>query len=259
MNFSTNINSVEKYVYARYVKNFDSESFKLEWENYLDIKSFKINENIFEYTEKFTERTQTIVRLVTQYYLKKAFESMKIDFNDENVSENMGSIGTPGRIAKMWVGKGLEDDRELLCGRWTKQPRIASFKNTSNFEKPVTKKVSLISVCSHHLVPFSTLFREDSYVLISYIPNDFLIGISKLQRTVDWIAKRGWLQEDLTKAIYQEICEIAQTNSVYVELKNVIHSCEYFRGALCKDGAMSTKYYGGLFEDKEYRETINDN
>ena len=259
MKFTTNKQTVKSYVKERYGKKYDTATFKEEWHQYLHIEPFKVNENIFNHTKVFTERTQFIVRTATQYYLEKSFEAMKIDFNDENISEYKGSIGTPGRIAKIWVGNGLEDDRELLCGRWTQKPRVASFPNLSKYEESITKKVSLVSMCSHHLVPFSTLFREDSYVLISYIPNDYLVGISKLQRTVDWIAKRGWLQEDLTKAIYEEICNVAQTDSVYVELKNVIHSCEYFRGELCKDGSMSTKYYGGLFNEKIYREKINEN
>jgi GTP cyclohydrolase I len=159
----------------------------------------------------------------------------------------------------MWVGSHLADDRELLCGRWTKKPRLAMFPNENDFKVPVTKKVSLISMCSHHLAPFSSLFKDEAYVLISYIPNEKVIGISKLQRIVNWLAQRGWLQEDLTKRIYKEICKVAQTDSVYVELRNIVHSCEYFRGALCKDGAMSTSYFGGLFNQKKYREMIHDN
>jgi GTP cyclohydrolase I len=259
MKFNTNRQTVKKYVKVRYCEKYDESTFKDEWHHYLHIEPFNVNGNIFEHTKEFTEKTQLIVRLATQYYLQKTFEAMKIDMNDANVSENTGSIGTPGRIAKMWVGNGLEDNRELMCGRWTHKPRVASFPNNNEFVEPVTKKVSLISVCSHHLVPFSSLIKEDSYVLLSYIPNDYLVGISKLQRVVDWIAKRGWLQEDLTKAIYEEICQITQTDSVYVELKNLEHSCEYFRGALCQDGAMSTKCYGGLFNKKEYREKIDVN
>jgi GTP cyclohydrolase I len=258
MQFKTNRKSIERYVRERYVAKYDDVSFDEEWRNYLEIEPFGVSANIYNHTNKFTEKTQFIVRVATQYYLTKAFEAMKIDFNDPNVCEEEGSIGTPGRIAKMWVGSNLEDNRELLCGRWTKKPRTASFPNRNKSMAPVTKKVSLISMCSHHLVPFSTYFREDSYVLISYIPNKVLVGISKLQRSIDWISKRGWLQEDLTKAIYEEIRKIAQTESVYVELKNVIHSCEFFRGALCKDGAMSTKYYGGLFKDRKYRELIHE-
>jgi len=247
------------YVQKRYIERYGNEDFEKEWKCYNSIPDFGISENVFDQKVVFTEKTQFIVRVATKYYLQKAFEAMKIDLNDENVAQFEDNIGTPGRIAKMWVGNHLEDDRELLCGRWTKKPRIASFPSKSELKIPITKKVSLISMCSHHLVPFSSLFRNDSYVLISYIPKDKVIGISKLQRVVNWLSKRGWLQEDLTQAIYEEIKKVAQTDSVHVELKNVIHSCEYFRGALCKDGAMSTKYYGGLFNNKKYREMIDDN
>ena len=252
-------NKLKEYVYSRYIEKYEKEGFEKEWECYMEIPSFGINENIFEQEVLFSERTQLIVRLATQYYLHKAFEAMKVDMQDKNVSEEGGNIGTPGRIAKMWVGSHLADDRELLCGRWTKKPRLAMFPNENNLKVPVTKKVSLISMCSHHLVPFSSLFKNESYVLISYIPNKKVIGISKLQRIVNWLAQRGWLQEDLTKRIYEEVQKVTQTDSVYVELKNIIHSCEYFRGSLCKDGTLSTYHYGGLFNKKKYREMINDN
>ena len=90
--------------------------------------------------------------------------------------ESFGNIGTPGRIIKMWTGAGLHDDRELLSGRWSKKPRLAKFPNTHDTHIPITKRVDLTAVCSHHMAPFSTTFREDAYAVISYIPADFVSG-----------------------------------------------------------------------------------
>ena len=82
------------------------------------------------------------------------------------------------------------------------------------------------------------------------------MGISKLQRLTDWIARRFWLQEDVTKAIYDEIADAAQTKSVYVKIVNAVHGCEFFRGAQSRDGAFSSEMYGGKFEDPEMRAEV---
>ncbi|NPA87392.1 MAG: GTP cyclohydrolase I FolE, partial [Epsilonproteobacteria bacterium] len=103
------------------------------------------------------------------------------------------------------------------------------------------------AVCSHHFAPFSTKFSHKAKVVIAYIPDKYVLGISKLQRVVRYIAQRGWLQEDLTRAIYNEISKTAQTKDVYVKLKNIKHSCEFLRGALSESEGFTTEYFGGKF------------
>jgi len=234
--------------------------FKEVFDEYILIPNFDINSNVFEYTSIYDEDVQTMVRLATQYFLTLAFKAMKVNLNDPNVIEELehGNIGTPGRIAKVWVGKGLDDDSELGCGRWTKSPRIASFPNTNtSTDIPITKRIDIVSNCSHHGITFSTLAREDSYAVISYIPDEHVLGISKLQRLANWVSKRFWLQEDLTKALYDEICKAAQTESVYVRIVNAVHGCESFRGSKSKDGAFSSEMFGGKFSDPEVRKEVS--
>jgi GTP cyclohydrolase I len=234
-------------------------TFETAFRAYLEMPDFNLNENVFEKDSYiFSVEIQAIVRLATQFYLTKTFQAMKINLNDPNTMEDLndGNIGTPGRLAKMWVGSDLSDATELLSGRWTKPPRIASFPNTHEKNLPITKRVDLVSCCSHHIAPFSSFFREDAYAIISYIPNKRVLGISKLQRTVDWIARRGWLQEDLCKTIYDEISGVAETTSVYVRLNNISHTCESLRGSQTQDGAFTTEYYGGAFNDPETRKEI---
>ena len=250
--------TIEKmeFILQRYKQKYNRDSFEESYKSYQDIPSFKINENVHQVSE-FNDRIHYIMRLETQYYLTKAFEAMKVDMLDENVEEKNDNIGTPGRVAKMWCGSNTNDDRELLSGRWAQRPRLASFpSNMIGPRIPITKRVDLTAVCSHHLAPFSTTFREDAYAVISYIPDGMVLGISKLQRLVDWMSQRGWLQEDLTREIYNEISAAARTSSVYVKLVNVVHTCESLRGAKSKDGAFTTEYYGGDFEDFRIRTTI---
>jgi GTP cyclohydrolase I len=282
MNFNVNEDNIKTYVMERFIKKFhninleeatksDLIYFNNIWDIYKSIPEFKINENIFENVEMIShhykselEAIQFIVRMVTTFYLTKAFEAMKIDLNDPNVAEDLesGNIGTPGRLAKMWCGADTHDDRELMGGRFHEPIRLAKFPNEisdKEFKNPIIKEVDLTAVCSHHLAPFGTLVSSNpnAKVIISYIPDKYVLGISKLQRVVRYIAQRGWLQEDLTKAIYNEISKTAETDSVYIKLKNIEHSCEKYRGAMTQGDGFTTEYFGGVFrEDKDLLNSV---
>jgi len=249
---------LQNFLEPRYNRLGYELSFGVAFRNYLDMPEFDLNQNVYDHVDHFSDPIQAIVRLATQFYLTKTFKAMKINLNDPNTMEELGegNIGTPGRLAKMWVGSNSSDATELLSGRWTKPPRIASFPNTHAKRIPITKRVDLVSCCSHHIAPFSTFFRDDAYAVVSYIPDHKVLGISKLQRTVDWIARRGWLQEDLCRTIYEEISRVAETDSVYVRLNNVSHTCESLRGSQTQDGAFTTEYYGGEFNNKELRDEV---
>ncbi len=196
--------------------------------SYNKLNDFNPHGHVSDTNDQIDGNLLFIIRCVTQFYLTKAFKAMKIDLSNPNVAENLseGNIGTPGRMAKIMVGSNLNDDRELGSGRWAKKPRMAAFPNENGSSIPITKKIDIISNCSHHFIPFSSIARPDSYAIISYIPNDFVIGISKLQRIANWLSLRFWLQEDLTKALYDEISKVSKTESVYVKLNEMTHGCE---------------------------------
>ncbi len=254
-----------QYISERYT---GVEELDIVIKQYLELPTFKINENInlvlddvnsaFDTNIKYSDDIHQVVRYLSQYRMIGVFNSMKIDLDDPNVEEDRsyGNIGTPGRIVKMWCGSNTNDDRELLSGRWANKPRLAKFPNTHKDNFPITKRVDLTAVCSHHAAPFSTTFRPDAYAVISYIPKDWVLGISKLQRLTDWVSQRGWLQEELTQTIYNEISAVAETDSVYVKLYNVTHTCESLRGAKSKDGAFTSEYYGGDYNDRTLREDL---
>ena len=249
---------MKKFVEKRYnYKYGDSGDFEEKWKLYENIKPFAPNGNIFD-NQTIDDKTHFIMRIATQYHLTEAFKAMRIDLDDDNVTELLkdGNIGTPGRIAKVWTGDGTHDDRELGSGRWSVKPRLASFPNTGNKTIPITKRVDIISNCSHHFIPFTSIARPDSYAIISYIPDEEVLGISKLQRIADWVSQRFFLQEDLTKMLYDEIAKVAKTDSVYVGLVNLVHGCESMRGAKSSDGAFSSEYYGGAFEEIALRQSI---
>ena len=249
---------LKQFIKTRYESRYKSNDFKKYYNEYKNIKDFAPNENIGDVNQNISDKAHFIMRTATQFYITKAFKAMKMELTDDNITEvhEDGNIGTPGRIAKLWCGDGTHDDRELGSGRWADKPRLASFPNTGNKTIPITKRVDIISNCSHHFITFSTLAREDSYAIISYIPDEHVLGISKLQRVADWVSQRFWLQEDLTKALYDEVAEVAKTDSVYVKIVNAVHGCESFRGAKSSDGAFTSEYYGGAFEDVSLRQSI---
>jgi len=248
---------IKDYIKSRYKLKYPIEGFEKHILEYEELEDFAPNGNVFD-GQLINDETHYIMRLCTQYHLTEVFKAMKIDLTDDNVCEDLdnGNISTPGRIAKVWCGDGIHDNRELGSGRWAVKPRLASFPNTGNKTIPITKRIDIISNCSHHFIPFTTITRPDSYAIISYIPDENVLGISKLQRVADWVSQRFFLQEDLTKMLYNEIVKVAKTDSVYVGLFNMSHGCESMRGAKAKDGAFTSEYYGGAFNDIEIRNSV---
>ncbi len=245
---------LKNYVKDKFQERFPLNDFLNAWIEYNQLQDFKISENV-ENVGGISEQAHFIMRIITEYHIAQAFKAMKIDMQDPNVG---GKKGTPYRMTKMFCGNNLTDDTELLSGRWSDRPQIASFPNESGQKYPITKRVDIVSVCSHHVAPFSTFFREDAYAVISYIPDQIVLGISKLQRIVDWVARRGHLQENLTKMIYDEISKAAETESVYVKLYGLVHTCESLRGARSNEGSFTTEYYGGSFTNYDLRRDVND-
>jgi GTP cyclohydrolase I len=254
---------VKEYVrekVKRYYPEITDSEFNRLFERYINLKDFKINENWFDkevisYDDKDAEIIHKILRFVAEYYMRQVFHALKIDMNDPNVSDDRG--GTPYRIIKMLTGDNLEDNTEYMSGRFMRKPRLATFPNELKNGNIITKKLSLTGVCSHHFAPFSTDFDKNSFVLISYIPDKYVIGLSKLTRFIrDYVGRRGWLQEDLTKAIYCEMKEVLQTDDIYVGIFNVKHTCEWLRGAQDKDSSFTTEFYGGKFNNPELRQYV---
>ena len=138
------------FVKERYKNKFGSlDDFDKYYQKYQEIPIFKANQNYYQKNlksnissdiennfvsepEDLDCKTHWIMRMFTQFYLTKAFECMKVDLVDDNIVESALGKGTPGRIAKMWVGDSPEDTSELGSGRWNKQPYISIFPNEDN-------------------------------------------------------------------------------------------------------------------------------
>ncbi len=178
--------------------------------------------------------------IVIEELFKKIMIELGLDLNEDSLA------GTPKRVAKMYV-------KEIFSGLNKKnKPNISLFDNHFEYKKILLQKnIELTSTCEHHFLPFTGKAH------IGYIANDKIIGLSKLNRIVNFFSKKPQVQEKLTKEIFIELRNILQTDSVIVYI-HANHSCVSCRGI--KDNSSSTvsMEYGGDFQQKSMRKEFFD-
>ena len=150
--------------------------------------------------------------------------------------------GTPKRVAKMYV-------KEIFNGlNPANKPKMALFENKYKYnEMLVEKNISFYSNCEHHFVPIMGKAH------IAYISNGTVVGLSKLNRLVDYFAKRPQVQERLTMQIAKELQKDLGTEDVAV-LIDAKHLCVASRGVEDDTSSTVTACYGGKFKDEKVRE-----
>jgi len=166
--------------------------------------------------------------------------TLGMDLNDDSLS------GTPLRVAKMFVTEvfgGLHPD---------KKPKLSTFENNYKYgEMLVEKNITVYSTCEHHLLPIVGRAH------VAYISDGKVIGLSKMNRIVDYYAKRPQVQERLTMQIVQALQEALGTDDVACII-DAKHLCVNSRGI--KDIASSTvtAEYGGKFKDESVKRELLD-
>tara|TARA_Y100001958_G_C21237633_1_gene564469 strand:+ start:1652 stop:2302 length:651 start_codon:yes stop_codon:yes gene_type:complete len=178
--------------------------------------------------------------VIIEDLFKKIMIELGLDLNDDSLS------GTPRRVAKMYV-------KEIFSGlNVQNKPKVSLFDNHFEYQKILLQKnIELTSTCEHHFLPFTGKAH------IGYIANDKIIGLSKLNRVVNYFSKKPQVQEKLTKEIFVELRNILKTDSVIVYI-HANHSCVSCRGI--KDNSSSTvsMEYGGDFQQKSMRKEFFD-
>lgn len=153
--------------------------------------------------------------------------------NDPNMK------GTPKRVAKMYLN-------EVTKGTYDPKPQITSFENQTGYNGIVFQgNITVRSLCSHHMQPFFGKCH------VSYIPEPGrqVIGLSKLNRIVDWFARRPQLQEQLTQQIHDYIQKVTVKNKGVAVMIEAKHMCVYLRG-IEDDSTMQTVQLSGVFLDQ---------
>ena len=154
---------------------------------------------------------------------------MGLDLTDDSLK------GTPKRVAKMYID-------EIFSGLDPKnKPKIALFDNKYQYNQMlVEKNISFYSNCEHHFVPIIGKAH------VAYISSGKVIGLSKLNRIVQYYAKRPQVQERLTNQIALDLKEILNTEDIAVII-DAKHLCVSSRGIKDDTSATVTSYYGGVF------------
>jgi GTP cyclohydrolase I len=155
-----------------------------------------------------------------------------LDRSDDSLS------GTPHRVAKMYV-------KEIFSGLLPEnRPDIKLFENKYQYkEMLVEKNITFFSNCEHHFVPIMGKAH------IAYISNGQVIGLSKLNRIVQYFAKRPQVQERLTIQIANELKKVLKTEDVAVMI-DAVHLCVSSRGVQDINSATVTSSYSGAFQDE---------
>lgn len=162
-------------------------------------------------------------------------EEMGLDMTDDSLQ------GTPHRVAKMFI-------QEIFSGLDPKnKPKISVFDNSYHYDKMLVEaNISFNSTCEHHFLPIVGKAH------IGYVSSGKVIGLSKLNRIVDYYSRRPQVQERLIMQIFNELKTVLETDNVIVVME-ATHLCVSSRGIKDESSYTSTIQYGGVFNDKENR------
>jgi GTP cyclohydrolase I len=209
--------------------------------------SDKIRERVIVASDSYTS-----VDNISKYIMEG-----EIDALVDEVSKNMETVlrslvidvdrdhntqDTARRVAKMFI-------HEIFAGRYTESPRITSFPNVQKYnELYVTGPITIRSTCAHHLMPI----KGKAY--IGVFPGSNVIGLSKFNRIVDWIASRPQIQEEMTVLIANEVMNLTNASGVAV-LIQAEHFCMTHRGVKEHESDMTTASMLGVFDsDKSLKQ-----
>jgi GTP cyclohydrolase I len=171
-------------------------------------------------------------------HFKAIMETLGLDLNDDSLK------GTPKRVAKMYI-------KEIFSGLDpANKPKIALFDNKYKYNQMLVEKdITFYSNCEHHFVP---IFGKAH---VAYISNGKVIGLSKLNRIVQYFSKRPQVQERMTMQIARELQKVLKTDDVAV-IMDAKHLCVSSRGVQDSDSSTVTSFYGGKFEKEVTRQEL---
>ncbi|MCG9792356.1 GTP cyclohydrolase I FolE [Flavobacterium algicola] len=169
------------------------------------------------------------------FHYQKIMEELGLDLNDDSLS------GTPYRVAKMYV-------KELFSGLDPKnKPKISVFDNKYEYNKMLIESdITFNSSCEHHFLPIIGKAH------IGYISSGKVIGLSKMNRIVQYYGRRPQVQERMTMQIFNELKTALQTDDVIVVVE-AEHLCVSTRGVNDKSSKTTTIEYGGQFGETQIR------
>lgn len=184
--------------------------------------------------DAFDMKDERKIELIEQHF-REIMHVLGLDLNDDSLK------GTPKRVAKMFVN-------EVFAGLDPKNmPKVKLFENKYKYnEMLVEKDITCFSHCEHHFVPIYGRAH------VAYISNGYVIGLSKINRIVQYYSSRPQVQERLTMQIGHALTEILGTEDVAVII-DAHHMCVSSRGIKDVNSNTVTSFYGGVFDREEER------
>lgn len=171
-------------------------------------------------------------------YFRKIMETMGLDMSDESLQD------TPDRVAKMYIQEifhGLKPENE---------PEVTLFENKFGYDQMlIQKNISVYSFCEHHFLPIV------GNAHVAYFPEKKIAGLSKLNRIVDYFARRPQVQERLTRQIALKLQEALQTQHIAVVI-DAQHMCVSARGIKDTESQTISSQFLGKFEEAEVRKEL---
>jgi GTP cyclohydrolase I len=208
----------------------NKERFELEGDNHImtSIETPMV-EDAFKKTDD--EKIKEI-----EAYFKGIMTSLGLDLSDDSLK------GTPHRVAKMYV-------KELFAGLDPKnKPSTSVFENKYEYNKMlIEKNITFSSACEHHFLPIVGTAH------VGYISSGKVIGISKINRLVEYYGKRPQVQERMTLQVCRELQKALKSDDVIVVV-DAEHLCISTRGIKDRTSSTVTMEYGGVFNEPTKRE-----
>lgn len=166
-------------------------------------------------------------------HMSKIMRLLNLNLKDNSLTE------TPKRVAKMYVD-------EIFSGLdYNNFPKITLIENKMNFDEMVTvRDITLTSICEHHFVTI------DGKATVAYIPKDKIIGLSKINRIVQFFSQRPQVQERLTQQILITLQNLLGISNVAVSI-DAVHYCVKVRGIRDINSGTITTSLGGLFKTSQ--------
>jgi len=179
--------------------------------------------------DAFTLTEEEKIAGITEHF-REIMRLLGLDLTDDSLA------GTPRRVAKMYVQewfRGLSPEH---------RPEVRLFDNRYQYQQMLVERdITLFSCCEHHFVPIIGKAH------VAYLPGEHVVGLSKLNRVVQYYARRPQVQERLTRQIAEELKQALHTDNVAV-LIEADHLCVMSRGVNDTSSSTLTAEYGGVFE-----------
>ena len=173
-------------------------------------------------------------------HFEKIMETIGLDLSDDSLA------GTPRRVAKMFVKEKFKGLNKM------NKPSISLFDNAYQYSKMlIEKNIKVESTCEHHFLPITGKAH------VAYISTGKVIGLSKINRIVDYYSRRPQVQERLTRQIVESLKEALDTNDVIVAME-AKHHCVSSRGIEDPHSTTVTLEYSGQFEEQGLRNEFMD-